>query len=103
MTHMVTLNAHIEAKEGKEELLTAALLALIAPSRAEAACINYDLHQDPEHKGHFMFYENWASQEGLEKHLQMPYMQAFLAQTDELLARPIGMSLWKMVSETSHR
>ncbi len=103
MAQMLTLNATLEAKEGKEELLKTTLLALVAPSRAEAGCIDYDVHEDPEHKGRFMFYENWASKEDLDKHFQMPYMQTFMAQIEELLARPIDMSFWQMISETNRR
>ena len=44
----VTVVATIKAKPGMEKTVRAAVEALVAPTRAEAGCINYDLHQSPE-------------------------------------------------------
>ena len=94
----VTVVARFKARPGMEETLRRELLALIDPTTAEDGCINYDLHQSADDKALFMFYENWLSREDLDDHLQMPYLQAFLARTDELLAEPAEISLWKMIS-----
>lgn len=94
----VTVVARFKARPGMEETLRRELLALIDPTTAENGCINYDLHQSADDKALFMFYENWLSREDLDDHLQMPYLQAFLARTDELLAEPAEISLWKMIS-----
>ena len=61
--------------------------ALQGPTRSEEGCINYDLHQSKEDLSRFMFYENWKSQEDLDKHLQMPYLTAFREKAGDLLAR----------------
>jgi len=94
----VTVVARFKARPGMEETLRRELLALIDPTTAEEGCINYDLHQSADDKALFMFHENWLSREDLDDHLQMPYLQAFLARTDELLAEPAEISLWKMIS-----
>lgn len=94
----VTVVARLKARPGMEETLRRELLALIDPTTAEEGCINYDLHQSADDKALFMFHENWLSREDLDDHLQMPYLQAFLARTDELLAEPPEISLWKMIS-----
>lgn len=94
----VTVVARFKARPGMEETLRHELLALIDPTTAEDGCINYDLHQSADDKALFMFHENWLSREDLDDHLQMPYLQAFLARTDELLAEPAEISLWKMIS-----
>ncbi|MFK7900077.1 MAG: putative quinol monooxygenase [Cyclobacteriaceae bacterium] len=44
----LTIVAKILAKEGKRELVKAELLKLIAITKQEEGCINYDLHQDNE-------------------------------------------------------
>ncbi len=93
----VTLSVRFKAKSGQEERLKQQLLSQLAPTRAEAGCINYDLHQDPHNPSRFMFYENWTSQEALDQHIQQPYIQAFLTQTEELLAEPLDMTSWKMI------
>ena len=41
MNRKLTVIAHIHAKAGQEAKVQEALLNLIAPTRAEAGCINY--------------------------------------------------------------
>jgi quinol monooxygenase YgiN len=94
----VTVLARIKAKEGMEEKVRQELLALVAPSRSEEACLNYDLHQSMDDKSLFMFYENWTSKEALDKHLMMPYLDAFDENTEEMLAEPVEITLWEMIS-----
>jgi len=59
----LTIVANIKANPEKIDLVKAELLKLIDMTRAEAGCINYDLHQDNENPAHFLFYENWQSRE----------------------------------------
>jgi quinol monooxygenase YgiN len=46
-----------------------------------------------------MFYENWKSMDDLEKHRGMPHMKAFKQKVTSLLAKPIEVTLFKMISE----
>jgi quinol monooxygenase YgiN len=93
----VTVVARVRAKAGREKEVRDLLLALIKPTSAEKGCISYDLHQSEDDEGLFLFYENWLSREALSDHLGMPYLQAFLARSEELLAEPVDVSLWKMI------
>ncbi len=97
----VTVVARIRAKAGKEELVREHLMALIGPTRAEAGCINYDLHQSVEDKGLFLFYENWVSKKALDTHLATPHLEGFKAVADEILAEPLDITLWEMISPFS--
>ena len=98
-TKKVTVLARFKAKNGKEEALQQAIMACISPTRAEAGCINYDLHQLLDDKASFILYENWKSKEDLDAHLNMPYLRELKAKADELCAEPIEISLWQMLSE----
>jgi len=69
MGKKVTVLALFKAKPGLEEEVKRELMALQGPTRSEEGCINYDLHQSKEDPSRFMFYENWKSQEDLDKHL----------------------------------
>jgi quinol monooxygenase YgiN len=95
----VTVLAKFKAREGLEEKVKQEIMARVAPTRSEAGCINYDLHQSSEDKRIFMLYENWVSKKLLDEHLQMPYLQSLLAAADELFSEPIELSLWEMISE----
>lgn len=93
----LTVLARIKAKAGKEEDVLREILSLISPTRAEAGCINYDLHRSQEDPALFCLYENWRSRQDLDEHLATPYLQAFLGKAPELLAEPVDISFWNMV------
>jgi len=94
----LTVVAKIKAKPGMEARVKEELLALVAPTRKESGCLNYDLHQALDDRSLFVFYENWVSKKDLDEHLQMPYLQAFLGKVDEILAQPVEITLWEMIS-----
>ena len=78
----LTIVANIIAKADKIELVKSELLKLIAITRSEEGCINYDLHQDNENPAHFMFYENWQSRELWQAHMENQHLKDYLAATD---------------------
>lgn len=93
----LTVLARIRAKAGNEDEVFREISALIAPTRAEAGCINYDLHLAQDDPALFCLYETWRSREALDEHLATPYLQAFLKKAPELLAEPVDLSFWEMV------
>ena len=95
----LTVVARIRAKSGLEDKVKGELLNLISPTRKESGCLNYDLHQSQEDKGLFLFYENWTSRQDLDDHLKTPHLQAFLGKSGELLAEPIEITFWDMISQ----
>jgi len=99
MGKKVTVLALFKAKPGLEEEVKRELMALQGPTRSEEGCINYDLHQSKEDPSRFMFYENWKSQEDLDKHLQMPYLKAFREKAGDLLAEPISITLHEVIGD----
>lgn len=97
-TKKIKLIAVVTAKEGLEETVKQELLSLVEPTRAEAGCISYDLHQAIDDKSLFVFYENWRSMEDLEKHRQTPHLRAFGQKADGLLAKPVEVTLLEILS-----
>jgi len=91
----LTVIATFEARPGKEAELRTALINLIAPTRQEAGCINYDCHQSTEHPAKFLFHENWTSKAHLDAHLKTPHVQAVLLRMDELCVEPPRITLWE--------
>lgn len=91
----VTVLVRLKARPGKEEELKNALAALLEPSRADAGCINYDCHTNPEDPSEFMFYENWTSKALLDAHLKTPHLIDFKAKMDDLLDGPLNLTLWE--------
>ena len=94
----VTVIARCQAKPGREERVRNEILALVEPTRAEPGCINYDLHVSQDDPSRFLLYENWTSKGELDKHLAMPYLERFKGLAEELLAGPIEIVLYDMLS-----
>lgn len=97
-SNKITVLARFKAREGKQDEARQALLSLVAPTRAEEGCINYDLHQSTDDGTRFMFYENWESRAALDNHLQMPYIGELQAKSEELFAEPVELTIWEMIS-----
>ena len=74
----ISVLAMFKAKSGLEERVREELSKLVAPTRAESGCINYDLHQCSDDKSKFMLYENWVSKKDLDVHLEMPHLNHFI-------------------------
>ena len=81
----LTIVATIKAKADQVDLVQSELLKLIEPTRAEAGCINYDLHQDNENPAHFLYYENWETRELWQDHMNNEPLQRFVAATEGAL------------------
>jgi quinol monooxygenase YgiN len=93
----LTVIAQFKVKPGKESLVRQELLSLLSPSRKDAGCLNYDLHQAPDNPALFLFHENWTSKAHLDQHLQKPNLQAVLARVGQLVAEPPQITLWEKI------
>ncbi len=93
----LTVIAQFKTKPGQEGAVREKLLPLLAPSRKDAGCLNYDLHQALDNPALFLFHENWASKAHLDAHLQKPDLQAVLAGLGPLLAEPPQVTLWEKI------
>lgn len=97
MSEPITVIARVRAKAGQEARLCQELQRLLAPTRVEAGCIDYDLHQSQTDPALFVFYENWKSQADLDAHFDTPHLQAVLKLVPELLDGPMDLSKWTKV------
>ena len=86
MTVKLTIVARIEAVPEKTELVRSELLKLVQPTRREAGCIQYDLHQDNNDPSVFLFYENWQSRELWQAHMNSAHIAAYAKATDGAVA-----------------
>jgi quinol monooxygenase YgiN len=96
---MYTIIGTVTARPETREELAALLQAQVAPTRAEAGCINYDFHCDASDPSVFVFYENWTSRAALDAHLEMPHLKPLFTQLDRLLACPVDIRPLTMLSD----
>jgi quinol monooxygenase YgiN len=97
VTDVVTVVARIAARPGREDRVREELRRLLAPTRAENGCLEYDLHESPGDPCEFMFHENWESAAALDRHLASAHIAAWRAVAADLLARPIEITRWRRV------
>ena len=93
----LTVVATFQARPGKEAELRAALVPLLAPTRQEPGCLNYDLHVAQDNPARFLFHENWTSQAHLDVHLKSPHLQALLPRVGALCIEPPQITLWEAI------
>ncbi|MBA2735620.1 MAG: antibiotic biosynthesis monooxygenase [Pyrinomonadaceae bacterium] len=95
----IVLFARLKVKKGTEDELKRAALAIVADSRSEDGCLNYDFHQSLEDSTVFTWHETWANKSALDAHFKMPYFAELGAQVKDITDEPLQLTLTKMVSE----
>jgi quinol monooxygenase YgiN len=75
MTDIVKLVVHIRTQSGKANQQVQAFKELAGLVRAEAGCLQYDLHQVIGEPDQFLLFETWASQAALVTHQQSAHMR----------------------------
>lgn len=73
----LTILAKITATAGHEARLRKELIKLIAITRSEDGCLQYDLHEDTSNPCIFVFYELWQTRELWQDHMNAPHLAAF--------------------------
>ena len=84
MSEQLTVIAHLRALNGQIEETKQFLLGLIEPTRQEAGCVEYWLHQDNDDPVEFTFYENWTDRAEWDKHMELPHLEAFAEVKDKI-------------------
>ncbi|GAB4069142.1 antibiotic biosynthesis monooxygenase [Ancylobacter sonchi] len=70
-------------KPGSESLVEGLFRGVIAATHAEEGCIAYQLNRDLEEPRRFVWTEEWANRELLDKHLAAPHIVELFAKLPE--------------------
>ena len=79
---VLSVVAHVHADPAKADLVRSELEKLVAPTRAEPGCLQYDLHTHNDDPAHFVFYERWESRDHWLAHMDTPHVDAYRAAID---------------------
>ena len=77
--------ATLIAKPGQQATLETLLRELLEPTRIEAGCQQYDLHQDLQHPETFYMLERWSDDAALADHDQSAHILSFRAKAADVL------------------
>ena len=97
MAATVHVIARYLAKAGKEESLKKVLIGLIAPSRREIGCYQYDLLANPADPRDFCFVERWDQDAALDQHTQTEHVKGAIAQVEGLLEAPPDIRRYRVL------
>jgi len=88
MSNKHTVVVLLEAKQGKEAELEAALQSVADLSRDETANIKYRIHQNSDNPQQFILYENWENEEKHAEQFEKTYIKEFADKLADILAKP---------------
>lgn len=88
MAASVHVVARYLSKQGKEDEVQGVLIALIAPSRRELGCYQYDLLQNPADLRDFCFVERWEDDKAVDQHSATAHVKTALANVEGLVEVP---------------
>jgi quinol monooxygenase YgiN len=95
----IVLIARLKVKDDAVDEAKRLALGLVADSRGEEGCVNYDIHQAIDDQTVFVWHETWRNKAALDEHFEKPYFKNFFARASELAAEPPQVNLTKMISE----
>jgi len=95
----IVLIARLKVKADKFKEAKAAALALVEPSRKEAGCINYDIHQSIEDETVFFWHETWVNKAALDQHFATSFFGEFFKIVEHIAAEPPQINMTKMITE----
>jgi quinol monooxygenase YgiN len=88
MAATVHVVARFVAKAGKEEALKTVLTQLIAPTRRELGCYQFDLLENQTATSDLCFVERWENQKSVDQHAASEHVKKTLSQVDALVEVP---------------
>lgn len=97
MPATVHVVARFLAKSGREEAVKTALSTLVAPSRREIGCYQYDLLVNPKEPRDFCFVERWESDRALDEHSATEHVRKAIADVEELIDAPPDIRRYRLL------
>lgn len=95
----IVLIARLKVKDDAVEEARRAALKIVADSRAEAGCVNYDIHQAIDDPTVFIWHETWIDKSAIDEHFETECFKEFFASVEQFAAAPPQITLTKMISE----
>jgi quinol monooxygenase YgiN len=95
----IVLVARLKVQENAIEETRKAALSIVEDSRAEAGCVNYDIHQAINDPTVFIWHETWANKAAIDEHFETAFFKEFFAAVEGFAVEPPQITLTKMITE----
>jgi quinol monooxygenase YgiN len=95
---MIVVAGRIRIRPERREEAIRVALRMAEATRAEPGCRTYQFFADLADPAAFFIFEEWDSDEALASHFQTAHMAAFRQQLPGLLAEPLAITRYEVVS-----
>ncbi len=95
----IVLIARLKVKPEMVEETKSAALAIVAESRAEEGCINYDIHQAIDDETLFFWHETWQNKAAIDMHFEKPFFGEFFKTVERVAAEPPQITLTRKITD----
>ena len=95
----IVLVARLKVRTDAVEEAKRLALGIVADSRTEEGCGNYDVHQAIDDPTVFVWHETWRDKAALDNHFELAYFKEFFAAASKLAAEDPQITISRMISE----
>jgi quinol monooxygenase YgiN len=95
---VIVVGGRFKVKPERRADMVKLATSLYGPSRAEQGCLHYSCYQDAGDPDSFVFFEEWESQEVLDKHFQTSYFQDFMKRFPDMITGTPVIKLYNVAS-----
>ena len=99
MSDKIVLFARLKVKPELVEEAKAAAVGIVADSRRESGCINYDIHQAIDDETIFLWHETWVNKAALDEHFATPFFAEFFKVVERVAAEAPQITLSRMITQ----
>ena len=85
---MILVTGRVQIPAERRERFVEVATEMCRNSREEDGCIGYRIYADLEQPDHYVFVEEWADEEALQRHFAEEHTGAFLQALVRLLGEP---------------
>ena len=93
---MIKVIAEDFIKEEYLEIVKPLYAELVAKTKLEKDCIDYNLYIDQDDKTHFIFIEEWTDHEALDRHCQTEHFRRLVPLIDSYQSKECEFTIMEM-------
>lgn len=88
MPHMIVVTGRVQVPSEHRERFLEVATEMCRRSREEQGCGGYRVYADLEQDGRYVFVEEWADDDALQRHFSQPHTGVFMSGLGPLLGEP---------------
>jgi len=95
---MIMVTALLTSKPGMENQVRELASPLVKPTTSESGILDIHINEASDKPGSFLFITRWLAESDFDRHLNTPYVTAFLQRTPDLLVTSPVVQRWNVIA-----